>query len=236
MVDENGAPKPGLLMNLVSDNPYLQDARGEKAAVVVAFTVAVQTLVSVTVEDIVGDPVTILAVDYLPAGSHQIVWNGRNALDDPAPSGRYRFRMTAYEREGEGVMFEDTIDALLCRLDPENGPVGVTDDEGRVVMTDPTLFPHLFDREPMVATDENGEPRGMLQPTEDMIFTFADTVNGGGRMFNAKVAKNSTLDFVWKELPVLAQSGETQPMENPPAPPPPVEVFSLGPVYPNPFN
>jgi len=247
VVDESGAPLPGLLMNLVSDNPYLQDARSErrdkraKAAVVVEFRMTVAARVVLTVEDIEGTIRRTLVDGALPAGRHQVAWNGRDDGGLGQYSGRYTFHMTAYDTADGSALFEDAVDALMCRLDPLNDPVAVTDDEGRVVLTDPRLFPHFYDREPMTAYDENGDAMGTLQPTEDMIFTFADTVNGGGGIFREKVERGSEFTFVLKDnsepAGTLAAGVAGPPRDAAPADVPPGDGdFALGPVFPNPFN
>jgi hypothetical protein len=234
-VDDAGAPVPGLLLGLLSDNPYLQDFKRDKAVVAIEFTIPLSTRVVVRVEDVLGDPVTTLVDGELVAGRHQVVWNGRDGAGVHQPSGRYAIRMIAVDPAAENGVFEDTIDALMCLLDPEQAPVGVTDAEGRIVLDDARLFPHFFEREPMEAVDENGEIQGVLQPTAAMVFSLADTANGGLMIFREEVERRSSFQFVWRAIAPAAAGREPKAAEEKDTIPPP-PVFRLGPVYPNPFN
>lgn len=235
-MDDAGDPVPGLLLGLLSDNPYLQDFKVDKAAVALRFTIPIPTRVVVRVEDILGDPVVELVNGNLPAGAHQVVWNGQDAAGTHQPSGRYTFRMIAADPSAENGVFEEAVDGLMCRLDPARAPVGVTDDEGRIVLTDSRLFPHFFDREPMDSTDETGEVQGALQPTVDMIFSLADTATGGMMIFREKVERRSSLRFEWREIAPAAPGRKKKTGEGADIIAPPPVDFDLKPVFPNPFN
>ena len=53
-MDEAGDPVPGLLLGLLSDNPYLQDFKRDKAAVAIELTIPIATRVVVRVEDVLA--------------------------------------------------------------------------------------------------------------------------------------------------------------------------------------
>ena len=150
--------------------------------------------------------------------------------------------MRAYDLETDEKIFDDSTDMLMCILDPVRKNVGVTDDEGKIVLVDRTLFPQLYERDPMTANDEGGEPMGVLQPTDTMIITLADTTNGGGMTFKREVPGPVDIELVWKPVvnPVWAPGDRggylVQERDDPPMPPGPTPVFRLGPVSPNPFN
>ena len=233
VVDGEGAPVAGLLMNVASDNPYLQDANRAKGATVIPFQTPVEARAELYLEDVAGLALRNLATVAIPAGAHQWVWDGRDDAGTLLHSGRYRARLVLRTLDGEEVVYEETTDMLMVHLDPLRAPVGQTDDSGRVVLTDKRLFPHLFGLPPMTAQNETGAVMGTLVPTSAMIFTLADTANGGLMTFREEVQGPTILEFVWNGKPrdrlVREDAGPGGDVG-------PVEEFSLGPVYPNPFN
>jgi len=233
--DEAGKPVPGLNLELTSDNPYLQDRKGDKARATIEFSVPRATRVRLVVEDITGAHIRNLIDGILMAGRHQFIWDAKNDEGIHQPSGRYTIRMIGYDPESGGPEFEDTIDVLMCLIDPFHQPIGVTDENGQVIITDKRHFPHLYDREPMMAYEEIAEPQGLLEPTADMIITLGDT-NGGAMLFRDEIPGRGTYRFVWTRNRVT--TWETGKMVEEPefAMSPPLPEWKLGPAYPNPFN
>lgn len=223
-------------MGLVSDNPYLQDAKGDKAANRIEATIPVRCRVQLAILDIEGEVVRWMVNEELMAGSYSFAWNGQDDAGAGRHSGRYTAAMRAYDLETDEKIFEDTVDMLMCILDPVRRHVGVTDDEGRITLLDWTLFPQLYDREAMTAYDETGEATGVLEPTDAMIFTFADTLNGGGMTFKREVPGPVNLEFVWAPPAAAATDAPDKGETIVRMPPGPTPVFRLGPAYPNPFN
>ena len=137
-------------------------------------------------------------------------------------------------------MFEDTTDMLLSMPDPSLVPAGYTDQDGKLVLEDKKLFPHLYDRPDMTATNENAEAIGEFNLTPQMRISLADTSGGGHMNFMIDVPGATTLDLIWdpslavldgspvpgeRIFPGIALTDTTNPTP-----------FELFPVYPNPFN
>lgn len=234
--DPDGNPVPGLNVELTSDNPYLQDFRNNKAVTRIEFRVPRQAQARLTVEDINGTPIRDLVDGVLAAGRHQIAWDARNYAGVHQPSGRYTVRMIGYSPETGLPEFEETVDILMCLVDPFQAPIGVTDKRGRLVISEKSHFPHLYDRDPMTATNENSEIHGFLEPNEDMIVSLGDTTGGGMMIFREKIPGRGIYRFEWtrqvsrRRERTIKAAGLDDPVPMPPA------EWMLGPAYPNPFN
>ena len=61
----------------------------------IRFDIASRSRVELRVYDVSGSLVRTLVDEDMPAGSHQVQWNGRNDAGDPASSGVYFYRLTA---------------------------------------------------------------------------------------------------------------------------------------------
>lgn len=234
--DPDGNPVPGLNVELTSDNPFLQDFLNNKAVTRIEFSVPRQAQARLTVEDINGTPIRDLVNGVLAAGRHQISWDAKNYEGVHQPSARYTVRMIGYDPETGLPEFEETVDILMCLVDPFQVPIGVTDSRGRLVINDKSHFPHLYDREPMASTNENGEFSGILEPNEDMIVSLGDTTGSGMMIFREKIPGRGIYRFEWRN-PVRDPRRERPTTEGRKSTmPPPLAVWELGPAYPNPFN
>jgi hypothetical protein len=236
VLDESGDPVPGLLMGLVSDNPYLQDGKGEKAAARIEVTIPTRCWVRFAILDIEGEVVQWLVNGEWVPGVYSVAWDGTDDDGARRNSGRYTAAVQTFDLETDELLAEGSVDMLMCILDPVRKHVGVTDEEGRIVLLDWKLFPQLYDREPMTTYDETGEAMGELQPTNAMIFTFADTLGGGGMTFRRDVPGPVDLEFVWASTPAIVSDAPGKGVTVIRMPPGPTHVFKVGPVYPNPFN
>lgn len=241
VTDSAGDPVEGLRVGLVNDHEFFQAAGKEaKASVVIPFRVDVEVQVRLTIEDIEGR--LVQGLDYTArVGSHSWMWNGVDDADVPQPSGRYTAHIVMTNVDTGLRMFADRTDMLLSMMDPSLVPAGYTDQDGKLVLEDKKLFPHLYDRPDMTATNENAETIGTFNLTPRMRISLADTSGGGHMNFLMDVPGATTLEVIWD--PSLAVSdGSPDPGEpifpgialgdttNPPTP------FELGLVYPNPFN
>jgi hypothetical protein len=249
VTDPAGNPVEDLRVGMVNDNPFLPDGFSGataamelpySAAVVVSFSADVVARARMTIEDIEGRVIRVgFEKDILP-GTHSWNWDGRNDAGDLQPSGRYTAHLVTMEFDTGEMMFEDRTDMLLAMLDPSRVPVGFTGLDGKLVIKDMKLFPHLYDRPDMTATNENAEPLGEFSPASLMRISLADT-NGGGHMhFMMEIPGATTLNLVWdprmavsdwspdpeeRLFPGVALIDTTLPV-----------YFELRPVYPNPFN
>jgi len=241
VTDPAGNPVEGLRVGLLNDNPYMQDGIAvAKASAAIRFQIPVPCRVQCAIQDIEGQAIREMVDADLPAGVHQIVWNGRDNADVHQPSGRYTFHMVALQLGTGQQLFEDRTDMLLAMLDTSRVPAGYTDARGRLVLKDRKLFPHLYNRPDMTATDETGEAMGKLTLTPSMRISLVDESGGGAMRFLKEVSGSGTLELTWDPVkgagpkgsepatpwfPGVAKTDTTNPIP-----------FELGPVYPNPFN
>ena len=238
VVDGAGQPVPNLDLALVSDNDFLQDKGApaepgpEKARAGIQFVVPVPSRVTLYIRDIEGRPVRTLLSETFPAGVHSSYWDGKNDAGDHQMSGRYTVYMTLLNEE-EILIGEASVDILMALLGSH--PVGTTDANGRITLTDQRLFPHLYEREPITAMNESGEEIGMIELDETMIFNFYSQDEVQWQRFYGDVAGAGGLQFVWDpaektESEALAFTGNDG-IGVPPIPTGPDLV-----VFPNPFN
>jgi len=239
--DPAGEPVEGLWVGLVNDHAFFQDGgRTAKASVHIPFRNALEIRAKWTIEDIEGTVIQVMIDDYVLPGEHRMTWDGKNRMGVHQPSGRYTAHLLATNPYTGQWVFEDRVDMLLSMLDLSKVPAGFTDKDGKLVLRDRKLFPHLYDRPDMTATDEIGESLGQFNLTALMRISLADTSGGGNMGFKMDVPGATTLNLTWD--PELAISdGNPDPAERifpgvalidttPPA------LFELGPAYPNPFN
>jgi hypothetical protein len=235
--DPAGNPVEGLRVGLLNDTPYLPGAA--KAAVAIQFLVSERALVRFDIRDIEGNEIRVLMNDTLMVGTHQVMWNGLNFEQEHQPSGRYTAHMTARQLGTNILLFEDSTDMLMSLLDTSRAPQGYTDSVGRLVLKDKKLFPHLYDLPDMVGTDENSLFIGKIVLTPTMRISLGNEAGNQGMRFKEEIVEGTVLDLVWDPMKaagtIAAEEGKSiiEPAAADMIPPP---VFSLGPVYPNPFN
>ena len=240
VTDPAGDPVEGLRVGLVNDHAFFPDGvTAAKASVVIPFRVDVEVQVRLTIEDIEGQ--VVKGLDYLArVGSHSWMWNGMDDADVHQPSGRYTAHIVMTNVDTGLLMFEDRTDMLLSMPDPSLVPAGYTDQYGKLVLKEKKLFPHLYDRPDMTATNENAEAIGTFNLTPRMRISLADTSGGGHMDFMMDVPGATTLEVIWD--PSLAV------LDGSPDPGEPIfpgvvlgdttnqEFSELGLAYPNPFN
>jgi hypothetical protein len=61
----------------------------------IGFALPERSLVTLAVYDVLGQQVRVLVSRALPAGQHQVVWDGRDELGRPVSSGVYMYRLQA---------------------------------------------------------------------------------------------------------------------------------------------
>lgn len=77
------------------------------------YTLAEQSLVTITVYDILGRKIALLVQDTMPPGTHETVWDGRDDNGVPVSSGIYIFRLHTQSDKGEA--FVDQRKAVLMK-------------------------------------------------------------------------------------------------------------------------
>jgi hypothetical protein len=232
-----GDPVEGLRVGLVNDTPYFQDGKdAAKAAVVIQFSLATPARGRISIKDIEGREIQVVADELMPIGWFQMVWDGTDFEGIHQPSGRYTAHLVVMEIDTDLLLYEERTDMLLAMLDSSRVPVGYTDADGKLVLKDEKLFPHLYDRPDMTATDETGETIGTLTLTPTMRVSLVDTLAGRSMGFKEDILAGMVLELVWD--PPLLKARETFSAAEFPAVQkdlPPVE-FELRLVFPNPFN
>ena len=86
---------------------------------------------------------------------------------------------------------------LLSMADASRVPAGFTGADGRLVLHDRKLLPHLYERPAMTATQAEGSPIGPLELTSMMRISLADTTGGGSMHFKMEIPGPATLELVW---------------------------------------
>ncbi len=82
----------------------------------ISFSLACQSVVTLTIYDIQGHPVKELLRGSLLSGRQQVVWNGRNTQDQPVASGLYIYRIEACATGSGGEeRYTDTGKMLLLK-------------------------------------------------------------------------------------------------------------------------
>jgi hypothetical protein len=242
VTDPAGQPVEHLRVGLVNDCPYFQDGgMAAKAAVVIPFRTVYPVAVRLTIENIDGEEIRVLLEGNFPSGQHQWIWDGRDGQGVHQPSGRYTAHLVALDIDTGDKIFEDQTDMFLAMLDSSRVPAGHTNQQGKLVLVDRKLFPHLYNRSPMTATDENGVSLGTLNLTSLMRISLTDTVAGKSMGFKEDVLKGTVLELIWDPSQVAMSQDVISGMPGnsgafPVAEEDPEPAIELGPIYPNPFN
>ena len=239
--DIAGDPVEGLRVYLVNDHAFFQDGgMAAKASVRIPFFTEVPVHFVLTIEDIEGRTIRNLHEGDIQKGSYRFIWDGKNNADVYQPSGRYTAHLVCTNQETGYWVFEDRTDMLLSMLDSSTVPEAFTDRNLKLVLKDKTLFPHLYDRPDLTATDENSQMMGLFNLTSMMRISLSDTSGGGGMWYKMVVDDSEPVNLTWDpalaaaamgdELPAplfpgVAKTDTTHP-----------ELFNLGLAYPNPFN
>ena len=135
------------------------------AAVRIGFEVAEDCVSTMVIRDVAGAEIRTLAEDFpTPAGAHHWMWDGRDFGMVHRPTGWYEVELTC---RVDGVeTFHDTSSMLMFLVDADQTPY-VTGDDGTVTITDRRTVPGLWDLEPMMFVDENGEGLGLWTLTPE---------------------------------------------------------------------
>jgi len=235
VVDFDGLPVPGLELSLMNDHPFFQKAGPpNKAAVKIEFYMPQEALGEISIWDMEGRKVRTVTSTVLPAGVHQVMWDGTDDERVQLPSTRYTVQFSLRD-EAEGLSLETRMDVLMAAW---QGPsAGKTSQNGALILSEKALFPHLYDVEGLQTTDEDGQFMGVLELGPAMWFQFYSPDEDRWQHFERDVTGSGlTLTFTWAppRTPLsepfvsgaAAPSGEKVP---------PYDGLNLN-VYPNPFN
>jgi hypothetical protein len=255
VVDAAGDPVPGLEVGLANrPSADLQidpqgATAGGRAAVVMGMTLPQSVRVVLTIHDVEGRQVRELVDAALPAGQHQVVWDGRDGPPDTGehlPSGDYTARLVCYETEGGAEVYSAEQRMAMVAFETRTHSFGTTDAAGRLTITGTTIFPCFYDLPDQMQRDETGEDRGLFNWLEEILVYLRDPATGDEMLYARPIRRGfNSITIVWD--PLLAgvdRSGgglrngiaAVVPVEIGRQPPiDPVE-FALGGPFPNPFN
>lgn len=232
VVDTNGNPVPNLDLSMCNDHQFLQKAQGpDKAVSKFEYYIFQPGLVTLTIADIEGNLVRSLYSEWVTFPGWR-KWEGLDNDGVHQMSGRYTVLLTLHD-ESDELVDSATTDILmsLARLHP----VGTTDGNGQLVLTDRKLFPHLYGKEPMQALDENANSMGLIDLDETMYFRFYNADRSQYYVDRQPVLGSGELNFVWDPVITVKAQAAQAPQKNVGLTPPPYpEVLVI--AYPNPFN
>lgn len=240
VVDTAGDPIEGASLMLVMDSGFYQDVkRADKAATGIRFTVPIASPVLLNIEDAAGGWVKTLVADTLPAGQHQVLWNGTDDAGTHQYSGLYWVRLRA-GTDPEHPDFDERQPMYMALIDYDQATLGTTNAKGEMVLRDKRLFPALYGDVDMHALDENGDDMGPFPLTAATRFYVWVPGEGSNVYVRDVLRSGQVFELVWDGAPVAA-AGQAS------APPParaatkssdiPVPTtFELEAPYPNPFN
>lgn len=236
VVDSDGEPLPDMRVN-VANSILVDGVRGAavNSALHVPLDLEEQSRVRMNVEDLHGTRVASLVDDVLPGGSNVVLWSGLDDSGNTVPAGRYTIRVYVFDIETSARVLLDEAEVFLDR-DGDSHVVGTTGADGRLVLTDETLFPGLFLLGEMDAVDEQGEVVGVLQVLAGASF-WAWPATGGPAVWTESTLfyGSNSVELVYEPgksampaaaaLPAAVSGAET-----------PEQETALGIPYPNPFR
>lgn len=216
IVDADGAPLAGLPMSALPDTPFYMDGKaGGDEGIPTAPTdlatpypcpynrvVAIRFMLEETghalleIEDIEGTAIRRLVEQEFDAGPRVYQWDGCDDEGADMTSGVYTAHLVVRDMTGGEIVAEQRRDMLMANMDPTRRPVGTSDAQGRIVLSDRRLFPWLFDPDPIPAVDESGESIGSIELTATMRFYVHDPVAVWNWRFDRDVTGPAEYTFV----------------------------------------
>jgi len=199
-----------------------------RALVRIPLALAAASAVRLAVADVTGREVRSLVDGDLSAGRHDVLWDGRDDQQRPAPSGWYAVRFTAVAAGEPAVT--DSTGLLMAVSGPDWHTWGTTDAWGRVVLSDPRLVPAFRDPPPLIRTNEEGATVGEYTLAPGVWLS----VEGAGWVVLEGLTDG------WQRLTATVrlspEDGANQPVQGRDTGVPPPDSTRMLPPYPNPFN
>jgi len=184
ITDPGGNPAPGLRISAWSRLPpeFTQDGNlsrgGSKPATTFSFEIAQDCRVIYRLFDVTGEETCTLLNAMLPASAHQVVWNGwtcNHPESVPVIAGAYRAVFEAWDPDTDELLYTDEVVPVLYLADPDLAILGYADAAGKFTTTWKQFFPHLYDWEPFMAVDEQGNQVGTFSYLDLARITLTDT-------------------------------------------------------------
>ena len=212
VVDPAGAPVPGVDLIILADLPYYLDGKAAaKARVAFNFDVAHQCDVQLIIEDLQDEAVYTFTENHVQVGTHRWVWNGRDQDEALVHSGVYHVRLIMRDSDDQEVLFDGREPVYLAKMDFDDDNMGTTDADGRIVLSDERLFPHVLDAADQEARNEDGEVVGPINFDGTMRFYLRKT-GEGDMMHIREVDGVRELELVWdpRKLELAAGAGNVE--------------------------
>ncbi len=243
VTDPSGDPVAGLEAKLHVFLPPEVMPYAAKPRAVVPFAVPVTSAVTLIAYDLDGKVVKKLYEGIALAGRHQVSLGSDEEGNPLLGTHLYRCEMVA-SVEGAEQYRGETFLTLYTAIDQEQRPVlGITDDQGRIRYNRRLEFPYLYNPGPQMRVDETAVVKGTFEFSDKVEITLIhpglglhsdhEVVIGQGR---------NTVNLVWD----AKLAGKPRDWAGPPglgagvigkgSIPAPIDKYSLGPGYPNPFN
>jgi len=241
VVDDTGAPMEGVVVQLHAPiDGFEQKLHAQKKAKTdIPLQLPNQSQVRLEASLLDGESLRVLYEGALPAGLHRFTWDGTRT-DGESLLGTHTiaFRVMV---EADGSDFEETTYGVLhTSLDVDTQPVlGRTDGDGKLGVRDRTQFPTLLDQPDLISVDEQGnqgEPI-VFASTVQIVLRDADGSNVQITEFAVEDGANE-LRIVRSRGTAAVEAPSSSPATSGIAADTPTipASFSLGPVYPSPFN
>lgn len=214
VTDDTGAPVEGLELNVLPHLPeFYQRADTVKPpqetildlpfpspsypVVAIQFRLGEPAFTRLSVEDVAGNEVRLVRSESLMPGVHQSRWNGQDDAGRSLPAGVYYARIGLSEVAGGETHFEQRQPMLFAPFLPNQYLVGTTDADGRIVIEDDRLFPHLYGVTEIPAVDLDGVVAGVMELGPTMRFNFVDPGSGEFVGVERDVPGTTTLQILW---------------------------------------
>jgi len=236
-----------------------------KSPTVFTFSVSQTCRVIYSIYDVTGEKICTLVDDTLSADIYRFVWDGLSCdLSEPVPTiaGAYRAAFEAWDLDTNELLHTDEVVAVLYPGDPEQTILGYANKDGKFSTTWKQFFPHLYDWEPFIATDEQANPMGTFSYLDLVRITLTDTsahlsqyidvvVKDGPNSFtltwnpgkvhswqsNIDMKQINSHSITRTSKQTSGQSTIQVPISvNTKSDPPPPPPFTVHQNYPNPFN
>jgi hypothetical protein len=178
-------------ISVPAPNPFWQTTRWQ-------FSVSETSSVRIAIFDLDGTHVHTLLDTEIPAGSHDVEWDGRPY---PRSSALYEVRYDVWTPGHGSLTYQDTVYAALYIDDPqqESSILGFTDEEGVVRTDDQLRFPFLRTYPTLSATDLSGGFIGNFVFLDTLVVVVSDTTKDISRAYEYGLStRGNEIDLNWE--------------------------------------
>jgi len=162
-VDADGAPLANVAIGSMPGVPagvipfQGPDTPADRSRVTLPYTLDAVYPVKIVIRDIEDSHVATLIDEALDMGQHTIIWNGMyEGTFTTSPSGYYKAVLMIDDDDLPGLTAVDSVGLLHTPFDPGHFCNGVTDAQGRVVLTERRLVPGFWSPPELTHVIEDG--------------------------------------------------------------------------------